>query len=48
MKAKTETLILKIKSLQIMSQQIINLIENHEIQIANHKEKGMYHLILFH
>lgn len=45
MKAKAETLMLKIESFQIISQQI-NLIETHETQIANHKEEGMYHLLI--
>lgn len=46
MKAETETLMLNTESLQIISQQIINLIEDHETQIANHKEEGMYHLLI--
>lgn len=46
MKAKAETLTPKTESLQIISQQIINLIENHDTQIANHKEEGMCHLLI--
>lgn len=46
MKHKAETLMLNTESLQITYQKTINLIENHEAQIANHKEEGMYHLLI--
>lgn len=46
MKAKAESRMLKTESLQIIFQQIINLIENHETQGANHQEEGMYHLLI--
>ena len=45
MEAKEEILMLKTESLQIISQEIINLIKNHETQSANDQEERMYHFL---
>lgn len=45
METKEEILTLKTESLQIISQEIINVIKNHETQSANDQEERMYHFL---
>ena len=45
MEAKEEILMLKTESSQIISQEIINLIKDHETQSANDQEERMYHFL---
>lgn len=45
MEAKEEILMLKTESLEIISQEIINLIKNHETQSANNQEERIYHFL---
>lgn len=37
---------MKIKSVKIISQKIVNIIENYETQLTNQKEDGIYHLLI--